>query len=256
VIDGVEDLIVSLYTAKLSSDNYPAVCDAGPAVQGKGNIYSFNGQNWSFLYEDSKNQEDYNCNFFVAAIVSSIGSDIPDVEYNQSNRSNFSLSSVAVDLHAASLPNKIALQSVYPATFPEVTGYYIYRDNVRIATVPSVPRRYLDMKPTKETFYQVSAIFSGNEGQRSAPVSILPVSNLPVDSNEIQLNPRIFTNQVELSSYEKINRVEVYTVSGHLSLRIDKPDKIIHTESLHPGLYFFRVYLANGNHKVLKGIRK
>ena len=256
VIDSKEDLIVSLHITKLSANNYPAVCDGGPAVQGKGNIYSFDGKNWSNLYDGIMNPEDFNYNFFLATVVSSIEKEIPVEDTHQSSRSSYSFNSLMTEWRVTSLPEAIALRNIRPAAFPEVTAYHIYRDNVRIAVVPPVPRRYLDDRPSRETFYQVSAVYNGFEGPKSMPVSIVPVSSQPIENNDIRLYPNIFTNQVAILGYEWISRVEVYTSTGMLFLHIDKLDKIIHTESLRPGVYFFRVYSENGNYKVLKGVKK
>jgi hypothetical protein len=255
VIDSGLDLVVTLYVSKPSASNYPAVCDGGPAVRGKGNIYSFDGKTWSNLSDDIQNPEEYDYNFFVAAVVSSIEKEIPVAENDQSSRSRNALSAIPTELQIASLPQEIAIRSARPAAFPEATSYYIYRDNVRIAVVSPIPRRYLDAKPSRETFYQVSAVYNGYEGQKSAPVSFVPVNNQPIEHNAIRLYPTIFTNQVELSGYEQISKVEAYTVTGRLSLRIDKPESIIHTASLQPGVYFFRIHTVNGEFKVLRGVK-
>ena len=255
VIDGEEDLIVSFYITKLSADYFPAVCDGGPAVQGKGNIYSFDGKNWSNLNDDIKNPEEYNCNFFVAAIVSSIEKEIPVVDDNASSRSNNTLSLLTPELRVAALSEAITLHSIRPAAFLEATNYYIYRDNIRIASVPPVPRRYLDDLPSIKTLYQVSAVYNGYEGKRSAPVSIDPVSNQSIDHNAIRLYPNVFSNQVELIEYECISKIEIYNATGMLTLQIDKPDRIIHTTSFRPGLYFFKIYTSDNEVTVLRGIK-
>jgi len=256
VIDSGEDLFVTFFVTKLSENNYPAVCDGGPAVQGKGNIYSFDGKTWMNLYDDIKNPDDFNYNFFVAAVVSSIEKEIPAADTNQSSRSRQAFDSVNAELQIASLPEDISLRSIRPAAFPEATGYYIYRDNIRIAAVPPIPRRYLDNKPSGKTFYQVSAIYNGYEGQKSVSVSIDPVSNQPlVAKNEIRLYPTFFSNQIIIDGYEQISRVEIYTVTGLPTLHIDKPESIIHTESFLPGVYIFRIFKANGEFTVVRGVK-
>ena len=255
VIDSEEDLFVTLYAVNPSANNYPAVCDNGPAVRGKGNIYSFDGKSWSNLSDDIQNPEDYDYNFFVAAVVSSIEQEIPVVETGQSSRSRNALNTIATEVQASSLPKEITLRSIRPAAFPEATAYYIYRDNVRIASVSPVPRRYLDNKPSKETFYQVSAVYNGIEGQKSAPASIGPVDNQVIEHNDTGLYPNVFTNQVELIGYERISKIEVYNVTGMLLLQIDKPNSIIHTGSLQPGVYFFRIYTVNGECTILRGVK-
>jgi len=260
VIDEAENLIVAIHVTKLSTgeNEFPAVCDGGPAVQGKGNIYSFDGQNWASLYDETVNPDefDYDINFFVAAIVSSIEKDIP-VTTSYFLEQQIPAISATAEMRIAPLTEEISLRSIRPAPFPETTGYNIYRDNVRLATVPSVPGRYIDRMPSKETEYQVSALYGTIEGQRSKPVSIIPVNNLQVEPKEIRFYPTVFTERVELTGYEYISKVEVYTSTGQLSLRINKPGKTIHTESLQPGVYFFRIYTDNdGTVNVLRGVRK
>ena len=262
VIDGRESLIVAIYVSRVSSgvNERPAVCDGGPAVQGKGNIYSFDGLNWSNLYVESNNNPmgfDYDINFFVAAIVSSAEKDIP-VSTNSFLGQNITFSNPAsTDIRSAPFQATISLRSIRPAEFPEPTGYYIYRDNVRIETVPPVPRRYLDATPLKETSYQVSAIYGNDEGQRSEPVPFVPMDTPPIDPNDIRIYPNIFTDQIELIGYENVSKVEVYTATGVLSLRIESPESIIRTESLHPGVYFFRIYTNNSKTvNVVRGIKK
>ncbi|MDR0795452.1 MAG: T9SS type A sorting domain-containing protein [Tannerella sp.] len=261
VIDSEKDLIVAFYVAKhsASSNEYPAVCDGGPAVQGKGNIYSFDGQSWSNLSDDLQNSDEFDYNFFIAAVVSSIEKDIPVPQTNRSSRSNPSFTKLnTAELRKATLPvsGTITLRSIRPAAFPEATGYRIYRNNIRIASVSPVPRRYLDDKPVTATSYQVAALYQTDEGKRSDPVTILPVDNVKIEPTAISLYPVVFSNHVELSGYEQVSRIEVYHVTGRLSLQIDQPDRIVRTELLSPGVYFFRFHTGNNQYQVLKGVKK
>ena len=259
VIDGAENLIVAIFVSQLSSgeNDYHAVCDGGPAVQGKGNIYSFDGQTWSNLYDENNDPDRFNYNFFVAAMVSSVEQEIPATT-NHSLKQNITFSNSSLNAQRiAPLQAEISLRSIRPADFPQPTSYNIYRDNVKIATVPPVPRRYLDSRPLKETIYQVSALYDTDEGQQSEPVSFMPMDTLPFDPNDIRIYPNIFTDQIEVIGYEQINKIEVYTATGALSLRIENPESLIYTGLLHPGVYFFKIY-ANDNQtfKVLRGIKK
>jgi hypothetical protein len=157
----------------------------------------------------------------------------------------------------ASLPEDISLQSLLPAAFPEVTGYRIYRNNLNIETVPPIPGRFIDNIPSVETFYQVSALYGDNEGQRSDPVSFVPVDCRLIEQIEIRIYPTIFTNQVGLIGCEYVNKIEAYTADGTLSLRIDNPGSTISTESLSPGVYFFRIYTShNGTFHVMRGVKR
>ena len=254
VIDGAENLIVAIHVTNVSS-NYHALCDGGPAVQGKGNIYSFDGQNWSNLYDEINDPDRFNYNFFVAAVVSSVEKDVP-VNHSLSQNMTFS-NTASTDIRIAPFSEEISMRSIRPAEFPEPTGYSVYRDDVKIATVPPVPRRYLDARPVKETIYQVSALYDNDEGQRSESVSFIPMGSLPVDPKDIRIYPTIFTSQVELIGYEHVGRIEVYAATGTLVLRIDNPESTISTELLHPGVYFFRIYTDKAEtFNVLRGIKQ
>ena len=259
VINGAENLIVSFQVVKVSTsaDDYPAVCDGGPAVQGKGNIYSLDGQNWKNLYDENRPNE-FNYNFFIAAVVSSVEKDIPVTTNGLwTQRITFSYFSTT-DMRIALLPEEISLRSIRPASFPEPTGYVIYRDNGKIATVPPVPRRYVDVMPSKESFYQVSAIYQNSyESHRSDSVGFKPTDISSIEPNDIRIHPIIFSNQIELIGYENINRVEVFSATGILSLRIENPDKIIDVGFLRPGVYFFRIYTDyNRSIQVLRGLKQ
>ena len=257
VIDGTENLIVSMFVSTVSSgeNDYHAVCDGGPAVQGKGNIYSFDGQNWSNLYDEINEPNRFNYNFFVSAVVSSVENDIP-VSTNRLSGPEMTFTKTAwADKRITTLSQEVMMRSVRPTEFLEPTSYCIYRDDIKIETVPPVPRRYIDTPPIKETTYQVSALYDNEEGQRSEPVSFVPVDTVP-DPTNIRIFPNNFTNQVELIGFENVSRVEVYSATGALFLRIDNPENLIRTESLHPGIYFFRIYTDNAQtRKVVRGIK-
>jgi hypothetical protein len=126
---------------------------------------------------------------------------------------------------------------------------------VRIASVIPVPTRYIDAAPIKKTAYQVSAMYGTVEGERSETVLLKPVGNIQVEGKDIHISPVIFTNQVEVSGYEWISKIEVFTATGRMALQIEKPERIIHTESLRSGVYFFRLYTGSG-FKVVKGVRR
>ena len=81
VIDASQELIIAFHAEAKLSTAYPAVMDEGPAVNGKGNLISFDGETWEYLYEPSENEnENYDFNFFLAATVSSKTKDIPTIK--------------------------------------------------------------------------------------------------------------------------------------------------------------------------------
>ncbi|MDR0843677.1 MAG: T9SS type A sorting domain-containing protein [Tannerella sp.] len=259
VIDGTKELIVSIYASKpsASENEYPAICDSGPAVQGKGNILSIDGTTWETLYDEAE-PEDFNYNFYIAAVVSSNTGAVPLSTASAAQEISFSGTKKAVPLIAPSSPLQgasVALRSISPTAFPEIAGYNIYRDDSKIATVPSVPARYIDDEPLKKTNYQVAALYGAIEGKRSTVTVFSPVANELIDPNEIALQPSVFSNQVRISGFDKVKLMEIYSAYGKLCLRIENPGETIDTQTLQSGVYFFRVYTVSNEVKTLRGVK-
>ncbi|MDR0349533.1 MAG: T9SS type A sorting domain-containing protein [Tannerella sp.] len=263
VIDASEDLIIAFYISQLSQTGndteYPAVCDAGPAVQGKGNIWSYDANTWNTLYDELDGR--FNYNFFVSATVSSEEGDILKSWVRTAEQTTVQSSS-AVTAHKpraaliAGATEPAAFRSLIPAPFPEITGYKIYRDGQRIAETYASPQRYLDNEPDKKTYYQVAAIYYNEfEGDLSEAVSVDPLTNDLIDRDAPALYPAVFSNQVEITGLYQAKSIDVFNSTGKLCLRINKPDNIINTQSLAPGIYFFRIYTGNGRNHVFRGIK-
>lgn len=263
VIDASKDLIIAIYVSQHSQSEkeYPAVCDGGPAVQGKGNIWSYDAKEWKNLYDNKvNNPNECDFNFFIAATVSSKEGDIPKSVRTAEETTLLSSSAGTMpELRATILsetPEPLSFRSLTPAPFPEVTGYTVYRDGDKIATVNASPQRYLDNEPDKKTYYQVAAIYYNEfEGELSEPVSIDPLTNELIDKDEPILYPTIFSNQIEIRGLYQAKSIDIFNATGKLCLRIHKPDNIINTQSLHPGIYFFRIYIEDGKSHVFRGIK-
>ena len=262
VIDATKDLIVAFYVAEQlqpsNSNYYPAVSDRGPAIQGKGNIWSYDAKQWKTLYNEEAKPGEFDYNFFVAAVVTSEEGEIPGSVRTTGESTTLSTAEIP-NLKAAEIAvstEPITFKSLSPASFPEVTGYAIYRDGQKIATVNPTPRRYIDNEPNKKTEYQVAAIYYNEyDGELSEAVFIDPLTNELIGKESPVLYPTVFSNQVEIKGLYQVNSIDIYDAKGKLYMHIDKPDNIINTQSLHPGIYFFRVHTSNGKDCTLRGIK-
>jgi hypothetical protein len=264
IIDGTQTLIVSIYVSKLSirSSEYPAACDGGPAIQGKGNVFSLDGKTWKTLADVNEGEEAIDVNFFIAAQITSVEGDLPlssrAGEQPEVVLSNAGADPLRIASSSSALPaEKVSLRSLSPSAFPEITGYTIYRNQVKIASVAISPRRYIDLNPLAVNSYQVAAMFGNNEGLLSAPTEdISSVGNMEVEANGIALYPSVFGDQVEIKGVDQVERVEVYGIDGKRFLRVEHPDKVIQTQSLPAGIYFFKIYPCNDTPKVLRGVKR
>ena len=259
VIDGSKSLIVSIHISAVDSD-FPAVCDDGPLVASKGNLVSFDGIEW-YLYSDFGEPDETEYNFVLAAILSSENGNLiqtrssavakHDALSTATGKKNI-LPQKAVFSFAE---NSMSLRSAVPAVFPEIIQYRIYRNGLYYTDITAPMTTYVDTYKDRDTYYEVTAIYEQYESEKSERASIVTVGNSNMESF-VQIIPTHFTNYITLQGHECVKRVEVVSITGTISLIINNPDPMIHTSSLTPGLYFFRIYDLNNSQKVFKAIKK
>ena len=260
VIDGTKSLIVSIQITEAGGEVYPSVCDNGPAVNGKGNIYSFDGEEWYTLYNENK-PDDFNYNFILSAIVSSESGSLTDdaITYASTRSSEIIAGNGNIRPHALDYNisvDDVSLRSSLPAAFPEVTKYKIYRCNTTCTSYREVSvseTTYMD-NTSLDYLYMVTALYGDieSEGSNRAPISPLDIENIDVSVN---IFPTRFSGYVSLKGYEYVVRMDVIAVSGKICLTVKNPGETINTSSLSPGMYFFRIYDNNGRQRVIKAIK-
>ena len=258
VIDGSKSLIVSIYVSSAGSD-YPSVCDDGPAVKGKGNLYSFDGENWDMLYNEEEPGE-FDYNFIISAVISSESGTIGDACENDKNLLKRDAAKVIkkrivkpyVVKMGAYDASSVSSSSSVPALFPEITKYLIYRSGSIFKNVDPSSTAYVEKNAAGSSYYEVSAFYGEVESDKSDRADIVTVDMENIDES-IDLYPTRFSGTVLLRGFDAVARVDVVSVSGKVCLVVNRPDGTIDTSSLSPGLYFFRIY--DSNHKMLKVIR-
>ena len=272
VIDGTKSLIVSIQISEIKGDIYPAVCDNGPVVDGKGNIYSYDGEEWFKLYDENK-PNDFNYNFVLSAIISSERGTLTGI-----NSSNVSTHSSEIIIRNSDINSRISEHSIFeknksaqvpvsirngvpvngsmPAAFPEITSFRIYR-------CKNICTSYKDVSASETTFmentsldysYVVTALYGDIESGYSNKADISPVDIEGINAS-FDLFPTRFSEFIYLRGYENVARVEIISLTGKVCHVVDKPNEAINTSSLAPGLYFFRLSDSNGRQKVIKAIK-
>jgi hypothetical protein len=261
-IDGSKSLIVSIYISSVKTD-YPAICDDGPAVDGKGNLYSLDGENWEKLY-DEETPDDYNYNFIISAITSSerettgINGNKWILERSGGVSASGDGTATAVNVKprrtALVLPsngNPVSVRSSVPAAFPAVTKYKMYCNDSVYGTVDAAVTEYVRKQPRGSVYkFSVSALYGDIESERSNEETIYVGSEIIDDV--VNIYPTMFSDFVYLKAPGSVTRIDVISVSGKICLAVNNPTDVINTSSLSPGLYFFRIY---GSNRILKIVR-
>lgn len=255
VIDASQELIIAFHAEAKLSTAYPAVMDEGPAVNGKGNLISFDGETWEYLYEPSENEnenENYDFNFFLAATVSSKTKDIPTIKTASNDTTLLSKSSAMPILTRISEVGS-SLRSSQASAFPTITGYNIYRNGSKIGNVPNkFITQYINKQaPTGSILYQVSTLYGKDESKKADADKEVNVGNEKIILSETTISPTVFTDQVELFGNEKVDLLEVITLDGKTIIRQKNPGKIVYTGSLSSGIYIFRIH-TDGKAKTMK----
>ena len=260
-IDASQPLIVAIYVSRLSSSatNYPAVCDEGPAIDGKGDVYSYDARTWHHLHEGN-DAASFNFNFFLSAIVNSLtGEKLCGTGQTDCRSLPISTASAATPIlrravMTATDAERVPLRSMQPYAFPEVTGYAIYRDRAKVGTVSST--RFIDTeKLTRTVSYQVAAIYGNRESAPSAAVSFTPVANAEPDAAEPAIYPTLFSDRLTLRGAERVRRIEVFTADGRLLMKQDRPDTYLDTHTLPAGVCLIRLTLDDNSQRTLRGIK-
>lgn len=260
VIDASRNLFVILYTSAGPEVGAIAL-DASPAVVGKGNLISEDAKEWFVLYngEDETN-DDYNYNVYLAAIVSSekgitkrIAATSPESE---EIRTKFASPLKKTGYQAYSLKSLStrAMQFQYPAAFPEIKGYNVYRNSTLLTASPVNQLQYTNRTSEGSYTYGVSTVYADGESEQIFSSSI-SVSNMEINEDQVSLHPTVFKEQVRIKNAHQVNRLEIYSISGQLVSQINQPDEVINTSSFSPGMYIFRLYLKD-EIKTIQTIKK
>lgn len=193
--------------------------DKGPAVNGKGNLISLDEKTW----EEVQNQDK---NFVISAVVTSEeGTLLKDMTDN--------------------------------TAFPVITGYNIYKNYIKLASVPASVLQYTNKNVKPGIYnYSVSALYDKNESSLATASTDIQVSIENITAiNKVNIAPTAFREQVLIINYQQVKSVEIYASDGKMVQKTDYPSEWIHTSTISQGIYFFRIY-TNKEVKTIRGIKQ
>jgi len=251
----------------------PAICDEGPAIDGKGNVFSFDKITWYKLYNETK-PDDYNFNFSVSAVVSSERGALPKrTAANTTSSLNFSNAEPLTDAIATvsarsskttdavnndtAAATAVSLRSSLPIAFPEISYYIIYCNDVEIGqTADGLTTTWTGVLSSTETLtFNVAAVYSGSVvGEKSNSFTLESLNTLSAEIKQ-GIVSTVFNDRIALRGYENISRIDAVDISGRLCLAVNHPQEFIDASSLAPGVYFFRIYVDGKVVKTVKAVK-
>lgn len=222
-IDANQDLIISIYARKYGRSVYPAFVDNGPAINGKGNLVSFDGNEWEYLLD-----EEFNINFILSATVTSEEGEL-------------------------TLPLPAANSDIQIPAFPAITGYNIYKDQMLLASVATSTLQYTDKNVTGGKHdYSVSALYDSKESRAATATAETNVNTESIqETTDFHITPAIFKDRIQINNYQQVKNLEIYSSDGKLIRKLTDPAEWIETGNLPQGVYFFKL----SNDKTFKTVR-
>ncbi len=252
VIDNSETLYVSLYASNYGKTNFPAVYDSGPGIEGKGNLISTNGMNWS-----GTSSYGYDMNFMVNMTISSREEEIKSTNM-QTSSGNLHTEYRDKMLVSQERKEKTSLQllSQPVAAFPEVSAYNIYRNNELAGATTGSVTKFIDYSPGQGNYtYAVSALYGAIESSKANSQQAITVDNEKVSIDILRLAPALFNDQVTIISADPVTLVEVFSIDGKKYIHLTNPENSVPTGNLPAGVYLFRIH-TNKEIKTIKGVKQ
>ena len=126
-----------------------------------------------------------------------------------------------------------------------------------LTTLPVSQRNYTVKNLTTSTpLLQVTALYGTDE---SAPVTVIPETSvgneLKPTGEEVDIQPRIFSNEVQIQNYQQLKSLEIYRADGKLIRSVPQPGSSLSTGDFATGMYIFRLTTEKGSQTV-QGIKK
>lgn len=167
----------------------PAFVDNGPAINGKGNLVSFDGNEWEYLLD-----EKFNINFILSATVTSEEGEL-------------------------TLPLPATNSDIQIPAFPAITGYNLYKDQMLLASVAASTLQYTDKNVTGGKHdYSVSALYDSKESRAATATAETNVNTESIqETTDFHITPAIFKDRIQINNYQQVKNLEIYHPTENLS---------------------------------------
>ncbi|MCD4697927.1 MAG: T9SS type A sorting domain-containing protein [Bacteroidales bacterium] len=239
LIDASQELWLGNICSSINVWDYPAACDAGPALPYKGDLVSFDGINWASL--SLEYGLDYNWN------IRGLVTENTDNKENAANSEQHIISSLLQS-------NNLKLKDLSSNKLPDnpqnknLTGYNIYHafnwgqfDLLDFTTDTS----YLHEAPLAGNYeYYVTALYNVGESIPSDTVSAFLTNINENEINNIRISPNPAKDLINIQSDKIIQRVTILNLSGKIIEGFKNVNKDNYTISLNlykKGIYIIRL---------------
>jgi hypothetical protein len=161
-IDATQELWFGYELINQPEGEYPAGCDDGPAIAGKGDLISTDGINWNTL---SGYGLDYNWNLQGGVVWLSDQVSVTPMPQKQINNRN-------CELKAGQLNQSQNAKFIYPRA-DSLLGYNLYKNGVECQFISPADTSFMDvLPPPGTTEYHISAIYDVGESCEAGPAII------------------------------------------------------------------------------------
>jgi lysyl endopeptidase len=253
VVNANEELLVTIHVKNYDKKEFPISTDEGPAIKGKGNILSMDGKTWETLPT-----EELDANFVISFTVTSENGELTNSTSLLSAQPQIMkpIENIKMAVKKSELTS-LAQDGFLITEFPELTGYQIYRNQTKLATLPASTTQYTDKEvATNSPIYQVTSLYNDKE---SAPATAQVETNVANEQiameTEVNIRPSLFNEQVNILNHQQVKLLEIFSANGKLLRKIQHPESSVNTGSLPQGVYFFRL-TTDGATKTVQGIKK
>lgn len=240
VINASQDLWFGFETTHAAGE-YPAGCDAGPAIQTYGDMI-LNGGAWSSLYVLTGGVIDANWNLVGHASVA---------DGTESTTNSILMSKPAAPVKSSSSFSSSGVASgkkFVPTSNKELEGYNVYRNSTMLDYTTET--NYTDVVTESGAYeYYVTAVYDNGE---SDPSNIWTVDvTTGIDdrlAHSTQVYPNPASEIVNIKSEFTINSVSVYNYAGQM-IRIETVNETeyrVNTSDLNSGIYFLQINTIEG----------
>lgn len=217
----------------------PLGYDEGPAIEGKGNLYSSDGTTWTTLSDDAVNI-DANWNISIGL------SPYSETQYPVGTTAANASRKFVPKSNSGSIQLVSAIVSDLTASGKNVLeGYNVYRNNDMLNTGYITETEYLDTKPYTDKYleYKVSAIYSASGEKFSESVTVTPtiIEAIGTDSD---MRIETVEGGLRILNARTGDTVKVYSTAGttvYNSVIGDSYAHFIFTAAIPAGTYIVKV---------------